>query len=224
MLFSKTLSLQRRIKKGNKIFLSESNTFRIKSKAIKVLSCKSFYTLLYPPLHCIGCVILKISDTLDIRYPSHRRYGQYLEKTTLLTRNVDSTFSERYGRQMCAYWAFVEFIIIILLFQAHSVWKDVYTEWPSTENGNYIIEDMQIPELDMLLASKEKGQTLAFSYLVNNKWDEKFQKFELQKANCVVKNHVDGVRLTSTHSSLYFKVKTLFGITHTRFSSNKFTF
>ena len=92
------------------------------------------------------------------------------------------------------------------IFQAHSVWKNVYSEWPSTDSGNYIIEDLQIPELDMLLASKEKGQTLAFSYLMNNKWDEKFHKFELHKTNCIVKNPVDGVTLTSTHSSLYFKV------------------
>ena len=31
-------------------FLSESNTFHIKSKAIKMLSCKNFATLLDPPL------------------------------------------------------------------------------------------------------------------------------------------------------------------------------
>ena len=31
-------------------FLSESNTFHIKSKAIKMLSCKSIATLLDPPL------------------------------------------------------------------------------------------------------------------------------------------------------------------------------
>ena len=32
-------------------FLSESNTFHIKAKAIKILSCKNFATLLDPPLN-----------------------------------------------------------------------------------------------------------------------------------------------------------------------------
>ena len=94
----------------------------------------------------------------------------------------------------------------LICFQAHSVWKDVYADWPATENGNYVIEDLQIPELDMLLASKEKGQLLAFSFLMNNHWEERFNKFELHKPNCAVKDSADGEMLVPTHSSLYFKV------------------
>ena len=36
--------------RGLSKFLSESNTFHIKSKAMKMLSCKNFATLLDPPL------------------------------------------------------------------------------------------------------------------------------------------------------------------------------
>ena len=85
------------------------------------------------------------------------------------------------------------------------MWKDTFKTWPYTPNQTYVIEDLSVPEFDVLLKSKDKAQIGTFAAMISKFWTGKFEEHNLQKPNCAVKD-TEGNILTTTHSSFYLQV------------------
>lgn len=69
----------------------------------------------------------------------------------------------------------------------------------------YTIEDIAVPEFDLLLQSKDEAQIETFAVLLNDVWKKRYEKNEFAKPACRVKNK-HGEVVATTHCSFYLKV------------------
>ena len=95
--------------------------------------------------------------------------------------------------------------IFITFDQVGTVWDKLCKTWPKTEDGNYVISDLECPELTPLLRANKEEEIKLFSFLLNDVWESEFKTYDLLRPTCSVED-TNGLMITTTYSSFFMQV------------------
>ena len=95
--------------------------------------------------------------------------------------------------------------IFITFDQVGTMWDKLCRTWPKTEDDNYVISDLECPELIPLLRANKEEEIKLFSFLLNDVWECDFKTYDLLRPTCSVED-TSGLMITTTYSSFFMQV------------------